>query len=501
MINNGGEPGSLLIRNARVLTWDDMRTEHARADIRIENGRIAAIGTNLAGMDGFRGRVLEADGLLAIPGLINAHLHSPGNLMRGTLDGLPLEIFMLYEVPPLAETADAERIGYLRTALGAMEMLKLGITSVLDDAFFVPLASAPAIDAILSAYRDSGMRATVALDQPLAVEYEKYPYLKDLLPPDVKLQMERAPRETEASMRALYDHLIGTWHGAAHGRLSAAVSCSAPQRAPESYLGMLSELSRVHDLPYFCHILETRVQKTLGDERYGRSLVRYAHDLGILDERMQVIHAIWIDAADIALLAGSGCTVAHNPVCNLRLGSGIMPFRKLREAGVPICLGTDEAVSDDSHNIWGAAKMAGLIHNLTDVDYRRWPTAIEVLDCLWRGGARAMRKSGQAGVLKSGAVADIALLDLSSDAFTPLNEVVRQLVYSENGASVRHTIIAGDVVVEEGRVMTLDEAGIKAELRALHPEMAKRNAALRQSAAALEPYYRDMYLRCALGRA
>jgi 5-methylthioadenosine/S-adenosylhomocysteine deaminase len=497
-----GSPSKpLLISNARVLTWDDARTEHDRADILVENGRITGIGSNLTERETFRGRILEADGLLAIPGLINAHLHSPGNFMRGTLDGLPLEVFMLYEVPPLAGAADAGRIGYLRTLLGAIEMLKLGITSVLDDAFFVPLTSTSAIDAILSAYRDSGMRATVALDQPLAIEYEKYPYLVDLLPAHIKQHMEQAPRETEAGMRAHYDHLIGRWHGAADGRLSAAVSCSAPQRAPPPYLQMLAELSRAHDLPYFCHILETRVQRVLGWEKYGASLIRYAHDLGILDERMQAIHAIWIDDADIALLAKSGCTVAHNPVCNLRLGSGIMPFRKLRDAGVPICLGTDEAVSDDSHNVWAAAKMAGLIHNLADADYRRWPMATEVLDCVWRGGARAMRRSGEVGVLAPGAVADIALLDLASDAFTPLNDVPRQLVYSETGASVRHTIVAGEIVVENGRVTTLDEAAIKAEVRALQPELTARTAALRKSAAELEPYYRAMYLKCAVGPA
>jgi 5-methylthioadenosine/S-adenosylhomocysteine deaminase len=151
--------------------------------------------------------------------------------------------------------------------------------------------------------------------------------------------------------------------------------------------------------------------------------------------------------------------------------------------------------------VWGAAKMAGLIHNLADADYRRWPTATEVLDCVWRGGARAMRRSGEVGVLAPGAVADIALLDLASDAFTPLNDVPRQLVYSETGASVRHTIVAGEIVVENGRVTTLDEAAIKAEVRALQPELTARTAALRKSAAELEPYYRAMYLKCAVGPA
>jgi cytosine/adenosine deaminase-related metal-dependent hydrolase len=88
--------------------------------------------------------------------------------------------------------------------------------------------------------------------------------------------------------------------------------------------------------------------------------VRHVHDLGFLDERMMVIHAIWIDDDDVRLLAASGCTVAHNPVCNLRLGSGVMPYRKLREAGVPMCLGSDEMNTDDSVNLWFVAKTAAL---------------------------------------------------------------------------------------------------------------------------------------------
>ncbi len=485
---------SLLIEGARVLTWDANRVEHPAADILIENGCISAIGSGL--VQGYSGKRLDARGLLAIPGLINAHVHSPGNFMRGTIPGLPLEVFMLYEVPPLAQAAGDSRMTWLRTVIGAIEMLKLGITSVLDDAFFVPLASTTEIDAICGAYCDTGMRATVALDQPLLVEYEKYPFLAELLPVDIKRQMEQAPRETAQGMLEHYDHLIRAWHGAAEGRISAAVSCSAPQRAPMSYLQSLSGLSRQHDLPYFCHILETRVQRVLGDEKFGRSLVRYANDAGILDERMQVIHAIWIDDADIELLANSGCTVAHNPVCNLRLGSGIMPFRKLRDAGVPICLGTDEAVSDDSHNIWGAVKMAGLVHNLAEADYRRWPSANEVLDCVWRGGARAMRRNGDIGILQPGAVADIALLDLDTPAFTPRNDTPRQLVYTETGSSVVHTIVDGEIVVENRRMTKIDESVIRAEIRELEPKLAEASRALHRSAARLEPYYRDMYLTC-----
>ena len=118
---------SLLIRSARVLTLDDADREWSRADVVIEGGRIVAIGPD-AGADWPRSftRTIDAAGLLAMPGLINAHFHSPGNLMKGSLPGLPLEVFMLHEVPPLASGGDASRLAYVRTMIGALEMLRKG---------------------------------------------------------------------------------------------------------------------------------------------------------------------------------------------------------------------------------------------------------------------------------------------------------------------------------------------------------------------------------------
>src|SRR5262247_3187825 len=124
-------PGSLLIRNARILALDDADREWPRADVVVENGDIAAIGPDAgAGWPRPFDRVIEAEGLLAMAGLINAHFHSPGNLMKGMLPGLPLELFMLYEVPPLASEGDAGRLAYVRTMLGALERLRRGITAV-----------------------------------------------------------------------------------------------------------------------------------------------------------------------------------------------------------------------------------------------------------------------------------------------------------------------------------------------------------------------------------
>ena len=489
---------SLAIRGARVLALDDADHDWALADIVVEGGRIAAIGPD-AVRDWPRplARTIDGHGLLAMPGLINAHFHSPGNLMKGSLPGYPLEIFMLHEVPPLASGGGASRLAYVRTMIGALEMLRRGITAVHDDAYHVPVTSTESVDAIMQAYADAGIRATVAIDQPNIVEYEKYPYLAELLPTEELRAMDAAPRQTTDELLAIYAHLIERWHGAEGGRLAAAVSCSAPQRVTNDYFAGLSALSKQHDLPFNIHILETKLQRVLGREKFGKSLVRHVHDLGFLDERMMVIHAIWIDDDDIRLLADSRCTAAHNPVCNLRLGSGVMPYRNLRDAGVPICLGTDEMNTDDSVNLWFVAKTAALIHTLASPDYATWPQPPEILHAATHGGARALRREGRLGQLAVGCEADITLLDLDTVAFTPLNDLKRQLVHCEDGASVRMTIVAGRVVFENGRITTVDEAALRAEMRELMAAGRAQQQSAAREAARLEPYYREMVFRAA----
>ena len=236
-----------LIRQARVLTLDDDGREYATADILVDGSRIVALGPNLIteAVD----RVIQAHGKLAMPGLINGHFHSPGNMMCGALTDMPLELFMLFEVPPGGEGQVGARMAYAQTLLGAVEMLKAGITAVHDDPYHNPEPSPEGIDAIMQAYADSGMRATVSINHPNKVEHEKYPFLKDLLPPATLQRMDAARRWTAAEIGTLYQWFLERWHGAAAGRLRVAVSNSAPQRVTDDYFATLSEFSRRHDLP------------------------------------------------------------------------------------------------------------------------------------------------------------------------------------------------------------------------------------------------------------
>ena len=476
-------------------------------DVLIQGDRIAAVGD--AARSARQGgdlstapsRVVAGNGHhVLLPGLINGHFHSPANHLKGSLPGLPLEEFMLFESPADPELTPTPREAYLRTMLAAIEMLRHGTTTVQDDAFLMPYPQPDVIDAVMTAYADAGIRASVALDQPELPDIDKLPFLGSTTEPALRAALTApAPMDSTGLLEA-YRHLITTWHGAMDGRLTAAVSISAPQRVSPEYFGALDELSARYRLPVFAHMLETKAQRVLAREQprfRGRSLVRYTADLGLLSDRMNVIHAVWTDDDDLDLIAAAGATVAHNPVSNLRLGSGVMPFRRIRDRGIPVCLGVDEAICDDSVNMWGVVKMAGLIHNICGAPSSQWPTAAEVLDCLWTGGAAALLRGGELGRVRPGYLADLTLLDLHTLPFTPFNDLAGQLVYCQDGGSVRLTMVGGRVAFEDGRVTGVDEDALLAEARELFAGRRAARDRARRGAEAVLPAYRDMVRRSA----
>lgn len=473
-------------------------------DVRVAGNRIAEVAPDARARAEPGARVFAGAGRhLVVPGLVNAHFHSPANHLGGSLPSLPLEMFMLYESPAADELRPTPREAYLRTLLGVIEMLRGGTTAVQDDAFLMPAPDTGTVDAVMSAYRDAGIRASVALDQPELPEVDKLPFMGALAagaPADVAAAL-RAPAPMAAEgLLEQYRHLFSTWHGAAGGRLTAAVSVSAPQRVSPEYFAALDGLSAEHGVPLFAHMLETRSQRALATShpRFdGRSLVRYTADLGLLTPRTNVIHAVWVDDADLDLIAASGATVLHNPVSNLRLGSGVMPWRPMRERGIPIGLGVDEAICNDAVDMWSVVRATGLVHNVTDPDPDRWPRATEVLDCLWAGGAAALLRSDDLGEVAEGRLADLAVLDLHGPAFSTMSDIDGQLVYRAGERDVVLTMVDGRVVAEGGRLLDVDEEAVLAELRETYA--AKRSALERAHADAgrFLPYYREVVARAA----
>ncbi len=407
---------------------------------------------------------------------------------------------MLYESPADVALTPTPREAYLRTLLAAIEMLRTGATAVQDDAFLMPFPTPEITDAVMQAYADCGIRASVALDQAELTEADKLPYLAATDDPDLRAALQRPSPISRHDLLENYHHLISNWHGSCDGRLTAAVSVSAPQRVSVEYFEALDDLSRRHRIPIFAHMLETKVQRVLATEQprfNGRSLVEYTDHLGLLSDRMNVIHAVWVDDGDLELIAGAGAVIAHNPISNLRLGSGVAPFRRMKDFGITTALGTDEAICDDSVNLWGVVKMTGLVHNVCGLDSDQWPSPAEVLDSLWRGGAAALLKADDLGALRPGYLADLVLLDLDTMAFTPFNDLRGQLVYCESGSDVRLTMVNGRIVYEQGHVVNIDEPAVLAEAREVF--MRKRPAIERARLVAdrLRPGYQEMVRRAA----
>ena len=482
---------SVIFKNVRLLNFEDSEGMTSSKDVMVSNGKIVKIGKDLPTINVTK--VLNGKNNLLMPGLINGHFHSPVNHMKGMLPSLPLEIFMLFESPELEVLRPTPREAYLRTMLGCIEMLKNGVTSVQDDCFFVPEPDQSIIDAVIQAYIDSGMRVRFALDQPEVSELKKLPFLADIVSDDLKKELSKPSKVSSEQLLVYYQYLIDNWHGFDDGRIKAAVSCSAPQRVSKDYFLSLDNLSKKYDLPFYANMLETRLQRVFGEVCLdGRSLVQYTEEIGMLSERMNIIHAVWVNNVDLDIIAEYGACVAHNPISNLRLGSGIMPLRQMLDRNIPVCLGVDEAIADDSVNMWSVMKSAATIHNLSDWDYSKWPSASEVLLAATKNGGLAMREP-KLGELEVGAPADLILIDINSLPFTPLNNLHRQLVYCELGQSVRLTMVAGKIVVSEKQMSAVNEVDILEETREVFERQRKNLAQAFTKMDEILPYYKKMY--------
>ena len=224
-----------VFKNCHILTLDPTEREVSDGDIVIKGGKILRLGHGEAHhFENTADQVIDGRGKLAMPGLINGHFHSTSAFMKGAFEGAPLEVYMLYEFP-LDGLAHEPRTYYLRAMLSAIEMLKQGITAVRDDVHFFGGASEAGAHAILEAYRDSGMRASVGFGIPNVVEYDKLPYLEERLSAEQKKMMQAERLPSTADITAFYEQMFASWHREHNGRMAIHTSCSAPQRVtPET---------------------------------------------------------------------------------------------------------------------------------------------------------------------------------------------------------------------------------------------------------------------------
>ena len=316
-----------------------------------------------------------------------------------------------------------------------------------------------------------------------------------MLPADLLAQAHAVPPRTTDEYIDFSKEALARYDGRS-GLLRYVIAPSSPQRCTEDLFVAANELSREHDTTYHVHVLETKTQAVTGREFYGSTLVEYLDKMGVLSDRTTLAHGIWLTDSDIVRLGEVGASVAHNPISNLKLGSGIARWRDLLTAGVNLGLGSDGLASNDSARMTDVVKTTALLHKVTDPDLRTWPTADEVLWAATRGGARSARLTDEVGAIEAGRKADFVMFDLRSINFTPVNDVPTHLVYVENGDSIREVWVNGQVVVRDGTCLLVDEEAVLEELRGLSAGYLEKYAGVEERNRALQPYFDQIYQRC-----
>jgi guanine deaminase len=473
----------MLLQGGRVLRSGVAPVEPA--DILIQGDRIAGVGPGLA--HPADAETVDARAFLVVPGLINAHTHGHGHLLRGLAGRWTLEDLLNHGAALNGNRTPEEH--YLSAALGALEMLRSGCTAAYDLFMAVPAATPEMAEAIARAYLDVGLRAVLAPAVADLVFYETVPGLIDLLPPDLRRIVKDITPAPTAGLLRLGEETIARWHGAGEGRLRVALAPTIPTQCTDEFLAGCGRLAREHGVGLHTHLAESKVQVVEARRRWGKTPVARLGELGLLGPGFVGAHGIWLTDEDIARLADAGAAIAHNPGSNLRLGAGIAAVREMLDRGVTVGVGTDGSICSDNQNVFEAMRTAALVGNVRfPHQAARWLGAPEVWHMATLGSARLLGMAEELGAIEPGRKADLVLLRADSTFVSPLNDPLSALVFAETGASVDTVLVGGRIVLRGGRALTVDESRLRARAREAADRARARNADAWQLAARLEPY-------------
>ncbi len=478
--------GPLLIIGGLVLPGADQAARPA--DIWIEDGRVREVGQPGQFASLPVAQVIDATDRLVIPGLVNGHTHAHGALGRGAVPDVGLEGFLAASPAIHGQRTVADMA--LSATLSAVELLEHGCTATFDMTAQFPQTTVEGLHAVAGAYQQAGLRAVVAPMLADRTLYQAYPGLLASLP-DAQRPALAAQRTPDAAT-----HLAAVRQAARDWpfdptQVRLGVGPTIPLHTSDAFLQGCAALSQEFGLPMQTHLAESRTQASFGLERYGRSLVAHLAGLGFLSGLLSVAHAIWIDDADIALLARAGVTAIHNPLSNLRLGSGVAPVRRMLDAGLGVGLGTDGANTSDTQNLFEAMRLATGLSRIVGDDESRWLLGADALRMATVGSARSLGPGLPMGLIAAGHAADLVLLDLGRPTYVPLRDPLRQLVHGEGGSGVDRVIVGGRTVVERGRVTTVDKALLRERARQAAERLDAANAEGAHLARALRPWVGD----------
>lgn len=478
---------ALLIRGGQVFNNTKMAIDPA--DILIEDDRIAAVGIQLEVPPGTQ--ELDATGQIILPGLVNAHTHSHNNLMKGLADNWVLEDLLNHGPALYGHLAPEEQ--YLLAALGAIEMIKTGCTAAYDQFVAIPAPTDEAVEAVARAYTDVGLRVVLAPCLSDIVFYQVVADLLELLPPDFRRKVESIKVVTAEDLLQVSENAIRRWNGSADGRIHIAVAPTIPGHCSEELLKGCVRLAYEYGVGIHTHLAETKVQAVYGLRRWGKTIVAYLSDIGMLGPGFVGGHGVWLTDEDMRQLADAGAMIAHNPASNLKLGSGIAPVWEMLKQGVIVGLGTDGSMSSDNQNMFEAMRFAALVSKIRFPHRQEcWIGARDVWKMATEGSARILGMEGDIGTVAPGAKADLVLLQADSVFLRPLNNAVNALVYCETGADVATVLVGGQIVFRHGRVLTVDEARLRNQAQEIADRLRTRNAAAWAFAEQLTPYIAEV---------
>ncbi|MEH6792912.1 MAG: amidohydrolase family protein [Rhodococcus sp. (in: high G+C Gram-positive bacteria)] len=396
----------IFIRNAHVITMDSSTgSEPIVRSIRIENDVVTAVAGDLVPADG--DTIIDGRDRLVTPGFVNAHTHSWETFYKGRYDNLPLEMWMAMAYPILGDSRVEPDLVRLRSTLFAIESLEAGVTTIVDDVLENPTQDWAQLSAVFDAYEEIGIRANISghvISKPFV---DTVPFIAGYLSPEVTSEIRSHPVPTTQEYLAFSRRAFEQYHGRGNGRLRYMVAPSAPQRCGADLLVGATQLATEFDAECHIHVLETKTQLVTGTEMYGGSLVEYMDRIGALSPNTTLAHGIWLTEDDLSMIASAGTSISHNPISNLKLGSGIAPWHALRTAGVNLGLGTDGCSSSDSPRMLDVVKAAALLHKVTNPDFTTWPTVDEVLHAGTVGGARSALLQDTVGTVEVGMQADL----------------------------------------------------------------------------------------------